>query len=51
MAIRDAIRLTADIGYTKVTVESDSKVAIQMCTDEEQSRSDLLPICEEIKGD
>jgi ribonuclease HI len=51
MAIQDAIRLTTDIGYTKATVESDSKLVIQMCTDEEQRRSEPLPIFEESKGD
>jgi hypothetical protein len=45
-ALRDGVRLAVERGYQEVIMESDSKVAINLCADD-QSRSELMPICQE----
>jgi ribonuclease HI len=49
LAIRDAIRLATDRSYNQIIVESDSTEAVNMCAGDEQVRSELLPICQEIR--
>jgi ribonuclease HI len=49
LAIRDAIRLATDKSYNQIIVESDSTEAVNMCAGDEQVRSELLPIFQEIR--
>jgi hypothetical protein len=46
-ALRHGVRLAVGRGYQKVIMESDSKVAINLCADD-HSRSELMPICQRL---
>jgi ribonuclease HI len=49
LAIREAARLAQERGYTNVVIESDSSVAVKMCNDDDQNRSKLRSILQEIR--
>ena len=49
VAIRDGVRLAVERGYARVIIESDAKEVIQLLDDDELDRSELKPICQEIR--
>ena len=49
IAIRDAVRLAADRGFTQVIIESDSKEVVTLCAGDDHTRSELMPIYQEVR--
>jgi ribonuclease HI len=48
MAILDGARHAMERNYDRVIIESDSQMAVNLCNANDQNRSELMPICQEI---
>jgi ribonuclease HI len=48
-AIREGLRLAADVGYQSIIVESDVKEVVKLCNSEDQDNSEISPIYQEIR--
>jgi hypothetical protein len=49
LAIRDGAILAEERGYTRVVIERDAKEVVNLCNRDDQNRSDLMAICQEIR--
>jgi hypothetical protein len=47
VALGDGVRLAVERGYQKVIMVCDSSIVVSMCREEDQNRSEMLPICQE----
>ena len=48
MAIRDGVKLAADLGYQKIILESDGDVVVNLLNSAKYDRADMAPVCHEI---
>jgi ribonuclease HI len=48
-AILDGARLSMERNYSRVIIESDSQIAVNFCNGNGINRSELMPICQEIR--
>jgi ribonuclease HI len=49
ISIREGIRLAQERGYTCIIIESDSQVAVNFCNSDDDNRSELRAICQEVR--
>jgi ribonuclease HI len=49
IALRDGVRLAVERGYQRVIFETDSLIVVKLCEEEENNRSELMSICQEIR--
>ena len=48
-AICEGARLALERGFLRVIIESDSKVAVDLCNDKSSNTSEIMSICNEIR--
>jgi ribonuclease HI len=49
ISIRKGISLAYERGYTHIIIESDSQVAVNFCNSDDDNRSELRAICQEVR--
>ena len=48
-AICEGARLALERGFSRVIIDSDSKVVVDLCNDESNNTSEIMSICNEIR--